>query len=58
MTKQAEFNHIKRIIENDNNKECHLVGIGNIVRNFQYKYGICSLSNSLNKMKNKLVEKF
>ena len=51
--KHQQYNRIKDIIENKKNDLTHLEVINNLIENFIKNYGVCCLSKSLNKLKEK-----
>ena len=57
MTKQGEFNQIKRIIEHSENKAIHLKAIRNMIDIFESKHGLCRLTLGLNELQTELIKR-
>ena len=57
MTKQEEFNWIRKIIENPKNKSQHLEVVRKLIDSFEAKYGLIPLTLGLKKLQTELIKR-
>ena len=50
------YNQIRRVILNPKNNHKHLPSIGNLIRAFEFKFGICKLSMRLQELKTIVIK--